>query len=387
MGQKDALSREMINHNIEAFYALLRGGLWEGADVNLDLNLNDNIDWEEVYQVAEEQSVIGVVLAGMEHSVVKPPQEVLLQWIGEVQMVEQTNKEMNKFIEKLVEEMREADIYTLLVKGQGIAQCYERPLWRSSGDIDFYLSDVNFKKAKEFFRHLVESFDPDTENAQHINMHYGEWVVEIHANQHCSISVRVNRVMDEIHRDLFYGGSVRSWKNGNTQVFLPSLNNDVLIVFTHFLNHFFRGGVGVRQICDWCRLLWTYKDTIKTDKLKSYVKRSGLVSEWEAFGAYVVEYLGMPIEAVPLLNESANVNRGLKRKAERIKDFILMSGNFGHNRDMSYYDKYPYPVRKFYSMKMRVGDLISHARIFPLDSIRFSFWIIWNGLRSAVRGE
>ena len=64
-----------------------------------------------------------------------------------------------------------------------------------------------------------------------------------------------------------------------------------------------------------------------------------------------------------------------------------MSGNFGHNRDMSYYDKYPYVVRKFFSMKMRVGDLISHARIFPLDSLRFFHRIMFNGLRSAVRGE
>ena len=34
-------------------------------------------------------------------------------------------------LEQIVDKMREKDIYTLLVKGQGIAQCFERPLWRT----------------------------------------------------------------------------------------------------------------------------------------------------------------------------------------------------------------------------------------------------------------
>lgn len=48
--------------------------------------------------MAEEQSVIGVVLAGIEHSTIKPPQDLLLQWIGEVQVLEQQNKSMNDFV-------------------------------------------------------------------------------------------------------------------------------------------------------------------------------------------------------------------------------------------------------------------------------------------------
>ena len=132
----------MKDNTIKVFFTLLSAGLWEhaGANLNLDLNIDDNVDWEEVYQLAEEQSVIGVVLAGIEHSQIKPSQDLLLQWIGEVQMLEQQNKEMNKFIAELIEKMRKADIYTLLLKGQGIAQCYERPLWRSCGDIDFFFS-------------------------------------------------------------------------------------------------------------------------------------------------------------------------------------------------------------------------------------------------------
>lgn len=55
---------------------------------------------------------------------------------------------MNEFIEKTVQMMRMKGVNTLLVKGQGGAQCYARPLWRSSGDVDFFLDAENFEKAK-----------------------------------------------------------------------------------------------------------------------------------------------------------------------------------------------------------------------------------------------
>jgi len=75
------------------------------------------------------------------------------------------------------------------------------------------------------------------------------------------------------------------------------------------------------------------------------------------------------------------------KKADKIMEFILKAGNMGHNRDMSHFSKQPYLVRKCVSMSRRVSDLINHARIFPLDSLRFFQRIMWNGIRSAVNGE
>jgi hypothetical protein len=72
-----------------------------------------------------------------------------------------------------------------------------------------------------------------------------------------TLSMRVEHGIDDVLEDLFVRGNVRSWDCNGTQVFLPSPDNDVILVFTHFLHHFFIEGVGLRQICDWCRLLYT----------------------------------------------------------------------------------------------------------------------------------
>ena len=132
--------------------------------------------------------------------------------------------------------------------------------------------------------------------------------------------------------------------------------------------------------------------------LEVRVNEMGLLSEWKAFGAFAVEYLGMPIEAMPLFlkirDESVECRGRLKvrelkkyeRKADKILDFVMMAGNFGHNRDMSYQSKYPYVIRKFFSMRMRIIDLIRHSRIFPLDSLKFFPKIISDGVSSAMKG-
>jgi len=382
----------MVKNNQEAFFAILRAGLWEK---DVQLSPYGKIDLKEIYHMAEEQSVVGLVAAGLNHVTDrKIPKIDFLQFLGVSTQTEDRNKAMNAFINELINDLRKKGIYTLLVKGQGVAQCYERPLWRASGDIDLYLNEDDFQKAKNYFRPLVDKFDPDNDYTKHINMHYGEWVIEIHANQSCALSSQINKMMSEIHKDIFYKGSVRSWNNNGKTVFLPSADNDAIIIFTHFLKHFYKGGVGLRQICDWCRLLYTYKETLNYGLLESRIRRAGLMSEWRAFGAYAVSYLGMPAQTMPLLDGRWKMVDGrcvidsrLMRKAKKINDFILEVGNFGHNRDTSYYGKYPFIVRKAFSFGVRVKDLIRHARIFPMDSIRFLFGMTIYSFKAVSHGE
>ena len=374
------------NNNIEAFFALLRAGLWEKE---VQLAPYGEIDFSAVLDLAEEQSVLGLLAAGIDHVVdCKPQRKNVLQFIGRTVQLEQRNQAMNYFIGVMVEKMREAGIYTLLVKGQGVAQCYERPLWRSCGDVDFFLSDENYEKAKEFLKPLASSVEEEHVREKHLGLTIDGWVVELHGHLYSGLSSRVERELDKLQEDTFYGGQVRSWMNGQTQIFLLKAENDVFYVFTHILQHFYKEGVGLRQVCDWCRLLYTYRDSLNYGLLEQRIKRAGLMSEWKAFGALAIEYLGFPKDYMPLLDvRSKKEDVRWRKKADRIMEFILKSGNMGHNRDMSHFNKYPYLIRKCVSMGRRISDLINHARIFPLDSLRFFPRIMFNGLRSAMRGE
>lgn len=371
----------IMDKNKQTFFELIKAGLWEK---DVELRKYGTTDFEEIMLLAEEQSVVGLVTAGLEHvSDTRVPQEILLQFIGQSLQIEQQNKEMNKFIAKLVSKMRDAGISTLLVKGQGVAQTYEKPLWRANGDVDLFFSDDNYRKAKGVLIPIASSVETEYVSEQHLGMVIDDYVVELHGTLHCGLSKSVERGLDEVKRAAINDGKVRSWNNENTIIFLLNADEDVIYVFTHIMQHFYKGGIGLKQMCDWCRLIWTFHDSLDLRLLERRIGKMGLMTEWKAFGAFAVEFLGMPVDAMPMYSDDDK----WKQKASQIKDFILMSGNFGQNRDMSYYDKYSYLIRKICSMWMRVSDLINHAMIFPLDSLKFFPRILFNGLRSAVRGE
>lgn len=385
-----------LSNNQKVFFELLRIGLWGGCNVDLNTNLNldliEDVKWNEVYQLAQEQSVQGIVLQGIDtvqgswlkvHGSPLVPKGLLLQWIGEVQVIEQKNRSMNAFVAELIEKLRKADIYALLVKGQGVAQCYEKPLWRSCGDVDLFLSNNNYEKAKKFLMPLASEVETEYQGSKHLGMTIDGWVVELHGSLRVGLPNRINHELDDIQRDTFYDGNVRAWNNNGTRIFMLSKGNDIVYVFVHFFNHFYKEGVGLRQICDWCRLMWTYRDEIDVKKIESRIRKMGLVSEWKAFYNLASRYLGMPDLGSGLMVHDSRFDK----KADRIMEFILKSGNMGHNRDMSHFSKYPYLIRKCVSMGRRISDLINHARIFPLDSLRFFPYMIFNGVRSAMRGE
>lgn len=368
-----------LDNNTQAFLALVRAGLWEADTQLLPYGI---IDFKEVYRLAQEQSVVGLVAAGLEHVVdYKVPKEDALIFVGDTLLLEQRNKAMNAFVAHLIDTLRKKDIYTLLVKGQGIAQCYWRPLWRACGDIDLFLNEDKYKKAKTVLTSEATSFEEEKTSIQHLEMTIDGWSVELHGSLRSGLWNRLDRGIDEAQQRVFCGGNVRSWMNDKTQVFLPGADEDVVFVFSHILQHFYSEGIGMRQICDWCRLLWTYRETIDKQLLLSRLKKMGTMSEWRSFATLAVDTLGMPVNAMPFYSP----NKRWKHKADKILAFIIETGNFGHNRDYSYYKKHPYLVYKCISLWRHTQDGFRYFYIFPLDACKVWCQMIGTGISWAVR--
>ncbi len=370
-----------INPNISAFLELISSGLWEKEARLLSF---EKIDYSEIYRLAQEQSITGLVAAGLEHVAdIKPPKEVSLLLVGEALQLEKRNTTMNHFIGVIVEKMRNAGIYTLLIKGQGIAQCYERPLWRACGDVDFFLSTDNYSKAKDFLISLASNVEDVDKYKLHLPMTIDTWHVELHGTLRSGLWKRIDRVLNEIQEEIFFSGSVRTWMNGGVHVFLPRADEDVVYVFSHILKHFFRGGIGLRQICDWCRLLWVYKDSLNQGLLEKRIRKMGLMSEWKAFCALAVNSLGMPVETMPFYSPQ----KRWKRKADKILSFIIETGNFGHNRDNNFYYQHHYLVYKLISFWRHTKDGVRYFMIFPVDSIKVWWSMFVLGMTEVIKGK
>ncbi len=365
---------------ISHFFSLLRAGLWEQ---NPGIPAEEPIDFEALFKVAEEQSVLGVVTAGIEHLEGREVSKYEVKdFMWQVIYLDDRNASMNAFIADLFKRLEGEGIRAMLVKGQGIAQCYERPMWRMSGDIDLLLDADNYLKAKAFLCPLAEKVSEEQVGKKHLGMYLGPWHLELHGTMRTGLPGRANAVIDRVQQDCM-DGDVRLWRNGDIDIPLPGPTNDALLIFTHFLTHFFYGGIGLRQVCDWCRLLWTYRDSIDRGHIEDLVRQTGLVSEWKAFAAFAVDNLGLPVEAMPLYDASPV----WQRKARRIHSFIMETGNFGHNRDKSYYSKYPYLVYKAISLWGHIRDFFKRLMIFPLDSLRVFGLTLVGGVKAVAEGK
>ena len=103
-------------------------------------------EWQQIYEIAAKQSLVGVVLSGIEvirakNAELSIPKMLLLQWIGEVQMIEQQNKKLNEAAEHLTRVFKNGGLRSCVLKGQGVARLYDGSLSlrRQPGDIDIWV--------------------------------------------------------------------------------------------------------------------------------------------------------------------------------------------------------------------------------------------------------
>lgn len=372
------------------FFALVNAGLWEKE---VRLLPYGRIDYSALYRLACQQKVVGLVAAGLEHVVdTKADGQDIAPFAGDALKLEQRNEAMNLFIARLYRVFHHNAVPAVLVKGQGIAQCYERPLWRACGDIDLLLDREHYLDAKANMVAKADKVTEEDNHRLHVALIMGPWVVELHGTLNHKFLPRVNRQLGVMQEELHIQNKVRLWRvaqsesrgslltmpsqsnvtecnNGGIDIPLPSPDLDVVFIFSHILEHFFDKGVGLRQICDWCRLLYTYRDTIDHQLLEQRLRRMGIMTEWKAFAAFAVENLDMPTEFMPLYSP----DRKWSRKASRIKAFILKFGNFGHNRDLSYIFKASFLKKKAISFRDMIDESLRQIMIFPKDTL-----IVWH---------
>ena len=134
-------------------------------------------------------------------------------------------------------------------------------------------------------------------------------------------------------------------------------------------------------LTDLCRLLWTFREEIDESLLEASLKRMRLVRVWKTFGVLMHNYLGLPLESIPLYDK----DEVYLKKAGKVMEFVVKTGNFGHNIDTSYAHRYPFLLRKIRSFFRETGDIIEQTLIFPGYGVKVWGRMVVNGVRSVMR--
>jgi hypothetical protein len=105
------------------------------------------------------------------------------------------------------------------------------------------------------------------------------------------------------------------------------------------------------------------------------------MEEWQVFGAFVVKYLGMPEEEMPFYDSK------FTSKSSLIQKIVLETGNFGHNRDLSYREKYPKPLMLAITFFRRLYEYSRFVYLFPKNALKFYIIYLTDRIKAVFAGK
>lgn len=347
------------------FLELLRAGLWGGCpDVTL---FQGEVNWKAIFKIAREQAVQVLVADGLEAlpEHLAPKKETIYK----IAIRRTTNslayKVQKSLINRITTLFNEEGIPSILLKGQGVAQNYQKPESRMCGDIDIYVGMDNFHKACEILRREgAEELIHQDEHEFHIAFDLDDKTIEVHKKSDVIRGRKLNDSLQKwttIHLDAkLADGTLPKWNNDGTLINIPDPTYNAFYIIHHAVRHMLGEGIGLRHVCDWMIFLHTHQDQIDKEELKAKLAEYKMATAWGQFGALATKYLGFPEEhlLVPPINQNES-------KAELLLQHIFSTGNFGQYSKEKRDSKSRYLKRKWHNFRFQMSRLFKLYRILP----------------------
>lgn len=330
-------------------------------------------EWTEIYSESERQSVTGILLHGIDRlpAEQRPPQALLIQWIGVEHTIEKRNHLLDDRCKELLSNLTSVGLHPTILKGQGIAQYYPEALQklRQSGDIDVYVSDGR-EKATAYAKSLGQK-DIDWD---YKHLHLIVWD-DTEVEMHYRVEVLLN---------LWKNRKLQKWfKNHKEQLFdkhnvfvTPTKEFNVFYILLHIYRHFLYEGVGLRQIVDYFMVLKHINLDENFDVNESYAYNAVCEFGMEKFAKGLMwvmqEALGMSREWM-LWKPDEKEGRFILKQ-------VMSGGNFGqHNMRLKHTGGKLGAVKAILTHNLH---LLTH---YPSDVIWAPVWIVWHKLWKLAR--
>lgn len=303
---------------MELFFELLQVSLGTRGKMSRIPNARD---WAALYNEAELQAIVGVLLDGLERlpDDQLPPLEVKLQWIGMVQVMEAKYRLHSERVAELVTQFRGAGFQTCLLKGVGNAKYYPNSSRRQCGDIDLWVCG-----SRKDITAFVRSFDKEAKpKFKDIAFPYKETEVEAHFiptylnNFRCN--KRLQRYIDD-NRQRQFENCVEVGEG--LRISTPTDDFNVIYQIAHLHHHFFCEGIGMRHFVDYFYLLKREDVRCKREELRCKLGEFGMLKF--ARGVMWVLHEKLGLDSGYLIAEPD------EKVGKMILKQILEYGNFGN---------------------------------------------------------
>lgn len=335
-------------------------------------------EWSCLYQMAVEQSLLGVCFAGVRKHMetskqngaeVSIPPKAYHHWLGTAVHIQQRNEWMNKRCADFEKRLAGDGYKSCVLKGQGLASLYgELKGLRQSGDIDTWA----LGKAEDIIEWARRTGKMTFYDYHHADLSlYKDTEIELHYRPTLS-------------RNLLRNARLQRWfkKEGEKHIVfkeelgfsVPDYTFNVVLILNHNLWHLMYEGVGLRQILDLYFVLRSNDDTqLRIEALK-LIKHFGLLRFAEASMWIMKDVLGLE-EKYLLCSPNAKAGHFLL-------DEIMQAGNFGKYDDRLNKNRYQSRTYLMFSWLKHNLRLVKYYPIdvlwTPIGIFRISLWRRWH---------
>ena len=283
-----------MSKDINIFLQLVRLGIG-----NPESPIPKSVNWQAVQAIAEKQGIYAIVLDGIEKLPValRPPQETLLEWIGEVlQDYEYRYDAYKRTIAEMTGFYNSLGLKMMILKGYACSLNWPKPNHRPCGDIDIW----QFGKQKEADAAVAREKRIEVDNSHHHHsvFNWGEFTVENHydfVNVHHHKS---NSELEKIFKELGEDDTHCVIVNG-ADVYLPSPKLHTLFLLKHMMNDFTSFSVNLRQVLDWAFHIKEYGTEIDWNWILSVIDKYHMTDFFNTINAICVEDIGFEASIFP----------------------------------------------------------------------------------------
>ena len=330
----------------EKLFEILRGELW---GTGLSFSELSHEEYTDLIDMANKQTVTGLVGDCLIKNGVKLEREDALSLYAKMKAIEKANTRVNENLVIFVNFMERKGIDYIIVKGQVVGSLYPNPNARMSGDVDLYFVGDNYTKIKSLVEQRLGKQLSKLSDGKHVEFEVNGVIFELH-NKLSQLATQKHQAYWDQMIDHAIQEKTDTINILGKEIHTLSATYNALYIFVHLFFHMTASGLGLRQICDWARVLAQSAFQVSSDlseveatpsmtsskfqvnkidanRLEDILKELGYFKAYKAMGAFLVKYLGLPEDKFPFpLTEKD------WKWVNTIKKNIIKNGNFGRSR-------------------------------------------------------
>lgn len=209
-------------------------------------------DWASLYVEAQRQSLVGVLLAGVEKAIASGENKpnILMAWIAKGLALENRNRLLNARCKEITDVFNDLGLRSCVLKGQGVAMLYPNPLRRQCGDIDLWVEG----NRDDIYKTLKARWKVGETVIHHAEVEiFKDTPTEIHFVPSFTYSPFLYRR----YKRFFKRWADRQFDNYMESVGFACPTTDFNAVYSlmHIFHHVLHEGIGLRQLLDYYYIL------------------------------------------------------------------------------------------------------------------------------------